>query len=105
VCGDIVEGRRFSWCSSSSVKICGPTAEMSALESGSTDVMVEPFTILISSLIVGAGSADETCFRADIEVEVGSVVASDGTCIDLAVEEAGGCVGGRVCRARHTLAK
>ena len=47
MCGDIVEGRRFSWCSLSSVKICGPAAEMSALESGSTDVMVEPFTVLI----------------------------------------------------------
>jgi len=102
VCGDIVEWRRFGWCSSSSVKICSPAAEMSAPESGSTDVMVEPFTVLICSLIVGAGSVDETCFRADIEVEVGSVVASDGTCIDLAVE---GAVGGCVSRAQHTLAK
>ena len=54
---------------------------------------------------MGVGSANETCFREDIEVEVGSVVASDGTCIDLAVEGAGGCVGGRVCRAQHILAK
>ena len=105
VCGDICDGRRFSLCSLSSVKSCGPAAEMSAPESGKTDVTVEPFTVLMCIVILGAGSAEVTCLSADSVFEVGSMVLSGGTCIDFAVEDAGGCVGALVWRARHTLAK
>jgi len=34
VCGDTDEGRRLDGCLSSSVRRCGPAAEMSAPESG-----------------------------------------------------------------------
>jgi len=105
VCGDILDGRRFSWCSSNDARSCGPATEMSAPESGRTDVTVEPFTVLMCILILGAGSAEETCLRADSAFEVGSMVLSGGTCIDFAVQEAGGCVDVRAWRARHTLAK
>ena len=74
VCGDICDGRRFSLCSLSSVKSCGPAAEMSAPESGKTDVTVEPFTVLMCIVILGAGSAEVTCLSADSVFEVGSMM-------------------------------
>ena len=58
VCGDLIDGRRFSLRSLRSVKSCGPAAEMSTPESGKTDITVEPFTVLMCIVILGAGSAE-----------------------------------------------
>ena len=58
-------------------------------------------------MIVGAGSVEVTCLKADILLGRVSVVTgfSCGTCITFAVEVADGCVGGHTWRVRHTLAK
>ena len=53
VCGDTNEGRRLSGYSSRSINSCNPTAEMSALESGRTDIMVDPFAVMMCILMVG----------------------------------------------------
>lgn len=110
--GDISEGRRLSGCSLSSVNSCGPAAEISAPESGKADVTVDPFAVMMCTLMVGAGSAVVTCLRADSWLGVGSVAVLvwGGICIAFADEVAGGCgvkgwVVARGCRARHTLAK
>ena len=78
---------------------------MSAPESGKTDVTLEPFAVVIRIVIVGAGSAEVTCLRADILLGTVSPGFSGGTCIAFAVEVAGGCVDGHTWRAWHTLAK
>ena len=107
--GDISEGRRLNGCSLSSVNSCGPAAEISAPESGRTDVTVDPFAVVMCILMVGAGSAVVTCLRVDSWLGVGSVVVLvwGGICIAFANEVAGGCgvTGWVVARARHTLAK
>ena len=64
VCGDTSDGRRLSGCSSRRVNSCGPAAEMSAPESGRTDITVDPFVVMMRILMVGAGSAVVTCLRA-----------------------------------------
>ena len=73
VCGDICEGRRLNGCSSSSVRSCGAAAEMSAPESGRTDVTVDPFTVVMFTLIVGAECILVTCLRVDRWLGVCSV--------------------------------
>ena len=49
-------------------------------------------------MIVGVGSVEVSCLKADILLGKVSVVTgfSGGTCIPFAVEGAGGCVGGHI---------
>jgi len=58
-------------------------------EFGKTDVTVEQFTVVMCIWILGAGSAEVTCLRANSVFGKGSVILSGGICIDFAVKEAG----------------
>ena len=64
------DGKRFSLYSFRGGRIFSPAAEISAPESGSIAVRTDPWIVLTSTMMVGAGSMVATCLTLRTVIDV-----------------------------------